>query len=127
MNSKRFEDLRTWQESVKIAVEIYQLVENNEKLKKDFGLKDQIQRAVISISSNIAEGIEYDSNKSLIKFLKYAKGSAGELRSQLFILLQINMIDKAKYEELYSRILNLSKQIASFIKYLQDYEQKQNN
>jgi four helix bundle protein len=69
---------------VKIGVQIYKLTESG-KLKNDFSAKDQLRRAAISISNNIAEGFEYNNNRSFLKFLLYSKGSAGELRSQLYV------------------------------------------
>jgi len=77
---ERFEDLPIWQEAVLLGVAVYILTLNG-VLAKDYSVKDQLRRAVISISNNIAEGFEYNNNKSFITFLRYAKGSAGELRS----------------------------------------------
>jgi four helix bundle protein len=64
------------------------------KLSKDYGLKDQIQRASISISNNISEGFEYDNNKDFIKYLRFAKGSAGEVRSMMNFLFKIDYVNK---------------------------------
>jgi four helix bundle protein len=80
---EKFEDLAIWKEAVSIGVDIYKLTSTG-KLEKDFSSKDQLRRAAISISNNIAEGFEYNNNKMFIKFLGYAKASAGELRSNLF-------------------------------------------
>lgn len=121
---KRFEDLEIWQKAIEIAVDLYSICEEG-KLKRDFGMKDQIRRAVMSISDNIAEGFEYDNNKDFIRFLRYSKGSSGEVRNKIFILKKIKYIDEEFYESMYNRLIELSKQIASFIKYLKDYE-KQN-
>ena len=68
---KAFEDLRIWQDAQLLAVEVYLMFKDN----KDFGFRDQIQRAVISISNNIAEGSEYNSDKMMIRYLRIAKGS----------------------------------------------------
>ena len=76
-----FEDLEIWKRGCQLAVDVY--VANHES--KDFGLKDQMQRAAVSIPSNIAEGCERDSTPDFIKFLRYSKGSCGELRTQLYI------------------------------------------
>ncbi|MEZ9006725.1 four helix bundle protein [Vibrio sp. 10N.247.311.59] len=72
----RFEDLDVWKRSARLSVEVYR----HFKESRDFGFKDQITRSSLSISSNIAEGYERRSNKELINFLSYAKGSCGELR-----------------------------------------------
>jgi len=71
-----FEDLFTWQKSVELAKEIY-LISEKEGLKKDYGLKDQLRRAAVSISTNIAEGFERRSRKEYLNFLNIAKGSSG--------------------------------------------------
>ena len=119
MKITRFEDLKIWKESIQLSVQIYKLSDRG-KLKTDFGLKDQIRRASLSISNNIAEGIEYHSNKQFIRFLNYAKGSAGEVRSQLFFLREVGMINKESYDLNYNQTVSLSKQIKGFIKYLKD-------
>ena len=90
--------------------------------KKDYGLKDQLQRAALSISNNIAEGFEYNNNKDFIKYLRYAKGSTGEVRSMLNILLKLNLLPEDEFNNLYSKLIELSKQIKGFISYLMKYE-----
>ena len=123
---KRFEDLDIWKASVEIAIEIYNVSEKG-KLKSDYGMKDQIRRAAMSISNNIAEGFEYDNNKNFIKFLRYSKGSSGELRSQLYVLKQINFISESFYDEMYQKLILISKQISGLIKYLKEYEKKKSD
>ena len=76
-----FEDLEVWKRGCQLAVDVY--VANHDS--KDFNLKDQMQRSAVSIPSNIAEGCERDSTPEFIKFLRYSKGSCGELRTQLYI------------------------------------------
>lgn len=125
-NIKRFEDLEIWQRAVVIAIDVYHVSEVG-KLKNDFGMKDQIRRAVMSISDNIAEGFEYSNNKDFIKFLRYSKGSAGELRNKLYVLNKIEFISNEFYENPYTRLIELSKQIANFIKYLKDFEKNKNS
>ena len=92
MTSKitKFEDLDVWQESVRLSVDIYKSLKNC----KDYGLRDQIQRAVVSIPSNISEGYERKGNKEYIQFLSIAKGSCGELRTQLYIAKEVHFISK---------------------------------
>lgn len=80
----------------------------------------------MSISDNIAEGFEYDNNKDFIKFLRYSKGSAGELRSKSYVLHKIEFINETFYYEMYQRLVLISKQIAGLIKYLKEYEKKNN-
>ncbi len=118
---KRFEDLDIWKIAIEIAVDIYKISEVG-KLKQDYGMKDQIRRAAMSISNNIAEGFEYDNNKDFIKFLRYSKGSSGEVRSQLYVLKQIDFITESFYDEMYQKLILISKQISGLIKYLKEYE-----
>ncbi|WP_223275954.1 four helix bundle protein [Algoriphagus aquimarinus] len=95
---ERFEDLPVWQHAIRIGVRIYQLVES-EKLAKDYRAKDQLIGSAISVSNNIAEGFEYNRNRQFIRYLEISKGSAGELRSQLFLLLSAGKIDEQTYQE----------------------------
>ncbi|MEN8263040.1 MAG: four helix bundle protein [Nitrospirota bacterium] len=85
----KFEDLGVWKRGARLSADIYkELVQI-----KDFGFKDQITRSGLSIPSNIAEGIERGSNKECVRFLQYAKGSCGELRTQIYIGIDIGYID----------------------------------
>lgn len=88
----KFEDLEVWKRSARLSSEVYKYF----KLSKDFGFKDQITRSSLSVPSNIAEGFERKSNKEFINFLSYAKGSCGELRTQIYIGIEIDYIDKEK-------------------------------
>ncbi len=90
-------------------------------------MKDQIRRAAMSISDNIAEGFEYDNNKDFIKFLRYAKGSCGELRNKLYVLHKVEFINEDFYQEMRLRALDLSKNISGFIKYLRQFEKNKLN
>jgi len=118
---KNFEDLEIWKDAVRVGVEVYKITEEG-RLQKDFSAKDQLRRAAISISNNIAEGFEYNNNKSFIRFLLYAKGSAGELRSQLYVLKEAGVLDENKFELLRNDLLKLSKSIEGFRKYLKNFE-----
>jgi four helix bundle protein len=117
MKINKFEDLEIWQLSTKIALDVYNLT-SNDRFSKDFGLKDQLRRAIISISSNIAEGFEMSNNNDLIKFLRIAKGSAGESRSQLFIALSLKYITNNEYKLIGESLETLSAKIGKFISYL---------
>jgi len=112
-----FEDLPVWQSAKNLAILVYKLT-SIDKLKKDYGIKDQIQRAAISVSSNIAEGFERGSKQELIQFLYISRGSCGELRSQLSILKDIEYINNQEYENLYIKCKEVSRQINGFIEYL---------
>jgi len=119
----RFEDLDIWKEAVRVGVRIYKLSEMG-KLRRDFSAKDQLKRASISMSNNIAEGFEYNSNKTFQKFLTYAKGSAGELRSELFFLKEADVVLVEDYEALAPELTRISKNIGGFKKYLREFEAK---
>ncbi len=86
----KFEDLNVWQRAKQLSVSIYKELND----LKDYGFRDQITRSVLSIASNIAEGIERGSNKDCTKFLQYAKGSCGELRTQIYIGIEIGYISE---------------------------------
>ncbi len=111
---KIFEDLDCWKESGKLAIEIFVAFENN----KNFSFKDQICRAVVSISNNIAEGFERGSDKDFRKFLYIAKGSCGEVRSMLYIALKLNYINREKFNLLKDQSIACSALLSGLIKYL---------
>src|SRR5437763_10093522 len=111
---KSFEDLRVWQCGIELVKEIYLLCRQG-KLNKDFGLRDQLCRAAVSIPTNIAEGFERASRKEYLLFLNIAKGSAGELRSLLRAASEVGYIEKSIYEELNSDTIILSRSLAKQI------------
>ena len=86
----RFEDLKVWKKAARLATDIFLHTEN----LKNWGFRDQITRAALSISSNIAEGSDRDTTKDLLLFLRYARGSAAETRSQLYIGIKAGYIEK---------------------------------
>lgn len=114
-----FEDLQVWQAARELSNEIYSLTLTN-GFSKDFSLKDQINRAVGSVMDNIAEGFERGGNKEFIQYLSIAKGSCGEVRSQLYRALDRNHIIETDFESLKDKALKISKQISGFISYLQN-------
>lgn len=120
---KRFEDLDVWVAAKDASVMIYKITEN-ESLRKDFGLKDQIRRASISIISNIAEGFERNGNKEFIQFLSIAKGSAGEVRAQLYIIKELEFINEEEFTLLNEKVTQVSKMLFGFINYLKQSELK---
>ena len=117
-----FKDLRVWRDSVSLAQEIYQLTLKS-KFNNDWGLRDQIRRAAVSVSSNIAEGHERGSHKDSIRFFYIAKGSIAEVISQLYVAQKIGYIDadglrliENKCEKIKASLINLIKARYSFIK-----------
>lgn len=118
MKITKFEDLEIWKLSLKITKDIYNLTAKKE-FSKDFGLRDQIRRAIVSVSSNIVEGFEKNNNNELIRFLKIAKGSAGETRNQLYIALAVNYITQQEFDKTNKDLEDLANQIGGFIVYLE--------
>jgi four helix bundle protein len=119
MKYKSFEELPVWKEAIRVGKEIY-LLTNAGKFEKDYTLKEQIRKAVISISSNIAEGFERSNNNEFIRFLLIAKGSVGEVKSQLYFAFILGYIDKDVFNNFNSKLEVLAKQIGSFISYLKN-------
>lgn len=113
-----FEEIISWQNARELNVEIYKITNSNELFNNDFGLRDQIRRASISISSNIAEGFEKQTTKEFIRFLYIAKASAGEVRSQLYLAFDLKYISKNEFNELKLKINEVSKLISGLLKYL---------
>ncbi len=113
-NYKRFEDLEIWKESMEICKEIYNVFQGC----KDFGFRDQIQRSAVSIPSNIAEGYERKGTKEKIHFMHIAKGSCGELRTQLYLAISFCYVDASKGESLTNRMIRLNVMIYNYIRFL---------
>jgi len=113
-----FENFPIYKKAISFTVKIFKIL-NNENLHKEFSLKDQLKRATLSISNNIAEGSEYGSNKQFIKFLWIAKGSCAEVRSMLFVLHSLEKIDSEIFNTLNDECLEITKEIYHFIKYLE--------
>jgi len=120
MKYKTFEELPIFQDSLKLVQEIYELTSTNFGLKKDYSLVDQMRRAVISVSANIAEGFERGSNKDFVKFLFYSKGSIGEVRALLLVAEKLNYIALKVLREYKEKCVSISKQISKFILYLKE-------
>ena len=120
---KKFEDIEAWQRSCRLAVEVYKCTFQAE-LKNDWGLKDQLRRASISISSNIAEGFERDSDAEFKKFLVIAKGSCGELRSQLYIIKALKILPNSTIDKFIKECSEISSMLQSLISYLKSSTQK---
>ncbi|MBI4122240.1 MAG: four helix bundle protein [Parcubacteria group bacterium] len=117
MKIARFEDLAIWKESLAATKRVYALT-MLPSFYRDFALRDQMRRAVVSISSNIAEGFEKHNNNELIRYLRIAKGSAGEVRSQLCVAEAVGYLSRDQFLDLQPCLVSLSKQIAGFIFYL---------
>ncbi len=112
-----FEDLLVWQKGIELVKQIY-LYTDDGKLSKDFGLRDQLRRATVSITTNIAEGFERSSRKEYLHFLNIAKGSAGEVRSLLRIAFEVGFLERDKYDGLNNSVLELSRYLSNQIRSL---------
>jgi len=112
-----FEEIIAWQKARELNIEIYKAT-NGHEFSKDYGLRDQIRRSIISVSSNIAEGFERETSSEFKRFLYISKASVGELRSQLYLSFDLNYISKDKFEELYQSATDISKMLSGLIKYL---------
>lgn len=108
-----FEDLEVWNQAVDLSVHVYRALRDC----RDFGFKDQICRAAVSIPSNIAEGMERNSQKETVHFLHIAKGSCAEVRTQLLIGSKVGYLDEAKYIELKDCAEKISRMLHGLIKF----------
>ena len=120
---QKFEDIEAWQRARKLTREIY-TVSNENPFSKDFGLRDQIRKASVSIMSNIAEGFERGGTKEFIQFLSIAKGSSGELRSQLYVALDQGYLKEEMFDRLLVTALETSRMISGLINYLRKSKMK---
>ena len=116
---RSFEDIDVWKRGCRLAVKIYEISKQGE-LAKDFGLRDQIRRASISIPSNIAEGFERESKAEFNRYLLIAKGSCGELRTQLFIAKAINAVESKSCDELINECKEVSSMLSGLIRHLKN-------
>jgi four helix bundle protein len=122
---QRFEDLMSWQKAREMNRLIYSVTKTG-GFAKDFGLRDQIRRASISIMSNLAEGFERGGDKEFVQFLSNAKAFCGEVRSQLYTALDGDYLTTAGFKELYERSIEVSRLISGFMQYLRRSDLKGN-
>ena len=115
---KSFEEIEAWKGARQLTRQVYTLTKR-QAFAKDFGMKDQICRAAVSIMSNIAEGYESQTEAVFIRHLGIAKGSAGELRSQLYAALDQDYLTKNEFIVLVDLSKKVSRQIARLKSYLE--------
>jgi four helix bundle protein len=120
---EKVEDIVVWKLAIELTNSIY-LITNNMGFNKEFALREQIRKSAISIPSNIAEGFERNSTNQFLYFLVIAKGSAGELRTQLLIAKNQNYITEADFQKINIEALEVSKKLGSFITYLKEFKYK---
>jgi four helix bundle protein len=121
MKIKKFEDIESWKRARRLTNEIYQTTGTG-KFARDFGLRDQIRRASISMLSNIAEGFERGGDKEFLQFLAMAKGSCGEVRAQLYIALDQGYLAQEVFDGLSMNAVEIGQLISGFMKYLNNSE-----
>ena len=112
-----FEELDVWKLARALTVKVYRLSRQG-LFAKDYGFRDQICRAAVSIVSNIAEGFERRSKNQFLQFLDIASGSAGELRAQLYIALDLGYVDENQFQDAFRDVVAIGKKLTAFIKYL---------
>lgn len=122
---ERFEDIIAWQKARVLTRDIYASARTG-PFAKDFGLRDQIQRASVSTMANIAEGFERGGDKEFIQFLSNSKGSCGEVKSHLYVALDQNFIDEASFNKLYEQASEVARLVSGFMTYLRDSELRGN-
>jgi four helix bundle protein len=123
MAVKKFEDVEVWVKARQFSVVIYKVTDEG-GIKKDFGLRDQLRRASVSIVSNIAKGFERNGNKEFVQFLSYAKASSGEVRAQIYIAKDLGYLNEEQFNELTEKIVTISKMISGLINYIKQSDFK---
>jgi four helix bundle protein len=114
MERKGFRELKVWQKAKDLSVYLYK-VTNSGSFSKDFGLRDQIRRAVVSIPSNIAEGDKRDTNKDSVRFLYIAKGSLAELLTQVIISKEIGYLTAEEFKHISEECETIGKMLGKLI------------
>lgn len=122
MKVARFEDLDVWMVGRELVNLIYAYGKTGD-LSKDYGFKDQLQRAAVSVMNNVAEGFERGSNKDFAKFLFIARGSSGEVRSMLYLALDQKYITDAQFKDAYDLCVRESQLCWGLIKHLQKHSE----
>ena len=115
--AKPFQDFEVYKKSIELAKLIFELVKNK-NFEKEFGFNDQLKRAVVSISNNIAEGSEYNNNKQFVRFLKMSKGSCAEVRSMLVLSKELQLCKSEDIKKGYDLTIEISQNLSNFINYL---------
>ena len=112
-----FEEIEAWQKAYSVTLEIYQVTEEA-RFARDFGLRDQIRRASVSVMANIAEGHGRKSNSEFANFLNIAHGSVAETQSHLYIALDLGYLDQPNFSELYSLLEEVARMTMALMKHL---------
>jgi four helix bundle protein len=123
MTLTSFTDIEDWKQARMLVTDIYRTC-NTSVAKHDYGFRDQIQRAAISIMSNIAEGFDSNSPSSFVNFLNYSFRSASEVQSLLYVAFDIGYIDKHSFDSLMTQATSVKKLVGGFIRYLKTNKTK---
>lgn len=115
----RFEEIEAWRDARKLVKQIYQACQND-RLSRDFGLRDQMQRAAVSIMANIAEGHGRRGDQEFIQYLKVARGSCSETLSHAYVAKDLQMIPETEFEELQNQLNMIGKKLSGLINYLRN-------
>ena len=118
MSVARFEDLLVWQKAMRLCVAVYRATRGRD-FARDFGLRDQIQRAAVSILSNIAEGFDRNSRAEFARFVSIARGSAGEVRAQLYLARELGYLGDEEARELLATCVEVTRMLVALRKSLE--------
>ncbi|MBM4121892.1 MAG: four helix bundle protein [Nitrospira sp.] len=119
--AQAFEDIKAWQLARGLVLTVYALT-NDARFRKDPALRDQLRRAAVSSMSNIAEGFERGSRREFVRFLYMARGSAGEVRSHLYVARDLAYLDEVEFKRIREQVVEVSKVIFGFIRHLEAAE-----
>jgi four helix bundle protein len=114
---KQIEEIQVWQKARALCKRVYSITKEG-RFAKDFGLRDQIRRAAISVMCNIAEGFERGGTGEFVQFLAISKGSAGEIRAQLYVALDQNYVDQEQFDQLIRDVDEISRMVSGLMAYL---------
>jgi len=120
---KQFEDIEAWQKARELTRAIYAETASG-KLSRDFGLRDQMRRAAVSILCNVAEGFERGGDKEFVQFIAIAKGSSAEVRAQLYVALDQGYIDQETFDRLSASAIQINRMLSGLMKYLRTSDYK---
>ena len=118
---KSFEDLEAWQKARTLTRDVYKITQN-QPWNTDFGLKNQTQRASVSIMANIAEGFGYKSDKQFLRYLDIARASVCEVQSLLYVALDAEYLDQANFDRMYEQTDSVIALVAGLQRYLRSQE-----
>jgi four helix bundle protein len=125
MKITRFEDIEAWKVARSLTDRVYQATKTG-TFSKDYGLKDQVCRAAVSIMANIAEGFDAGSGAEFARFLAYAQRSCSEIQSELYVALDQHYMSNAEFTEIYELAAKTKSKIGAFIKYLNEARRTKN-